>query len=557
MCKLILSKLIHLSADSKYKVQIIVDFFTLWNQAHSIRRNSNNIIRTFVPIAFLLMPQNIRLFFVLMLLWLPTLLLGQQSRKIKLIQADVMTYNKALGADVQRIKGNAIFEHEGALLYCDSAHLNNSKNSMKAYGNVHIEASDTLNLYGDSIYYSGETRIAEVFDNVRLIDKQTVLTTDKLIFDRNTNIAFYLTGGHIVNDQNTLDSRRGYYHTNSKDFFFRDQVVLVNPDYVINSDTLIYNTRSKISWFQGPTTIKGDETDIYAENGWYNTVTDIAEFNENARVRNGDQVLTGDSLYYERKNGYGQAFRNIQVIDTVQNILVYGQYALYQKAIGYTLITKQAEALIIDKSDTLFLHADTLRATFDSEQKTKEIFAFYHVKFYRADLQGLCDSLMYAFADSTMRMLGSPILWADDNQLTADTIHVLTGDESVKQFFLYDNSFIVSRDTMGTGYNQIKGRDMIGFVNDGQLRLIKVMGNSETIYWVREEDGTLTGINKAFSSNIQIRLKDRKMKQIVYIEKPNAELLPEDEISPAELLLRNFHWYGDRRPLKRADIFVW
>ncbi|MBV2245661.1 MAG: hypothetical protein KUL83_00725 [Lentimicrobium sp.] len=500
---------------------------------------------------------NFKFIYLALLMWLPVTLSGQQSRKIKLIQADIMTYNKALGADVQRIKGNAIFEHEGALLYCDSAHLNNASNSMKAYGNVHIEASDTLNLFGDSIYYSGETRIAEVFDNVRLIDKQTVLTTDKLIYDRNTDIAFYLTGGHIVNGQNTLDSERGYYHTHTKDFFFKDQVVLVNPDYVINSDTLQYNTRSKISWFKGPTTIKGVETDIYAENGWYNTVTDIAEFNENARVRNGDQILTGDSLYYERTNGYGQAFRNIQVIDTVQNMLVNGHYALYQKSVGYTMITQRAEALLIDKNDTLFLHADTLRATFDSTQTTREIFAFYHVKFYRSDLQGLCDSLTYAFSDSTMRMTGSPIVWADDNQLTADTIHVLTGEESIKQIFLFQNSFIVSRDTLGNGYNQIKGRDMTGFVSDDELRLIKVKGNSETLYWVREEDGTLTGINKAFSSNIQIRLKDRKMKQIVYIEKPNAELLPEDDISPSELLLRNFQWHADRRPLERADIFEW
>ncbi|GAB1405853.1 OstA-like protein [Lentimicrobium sp.] len=485
------------------------------------------------------------------------MLFGQQSRKIKLIQADVMTYNKALGPDVQRIKGNAIFEHEGALLYCDSASLNNVTNSMKAYGNVHIEASDTLNLYGDSIYYSGESRVAQVFDNVRLIDKQTTLTTDKLTFDRNTSIAFYLSGGHIVNGQNTLDSKRGYYHTHSKDFFFKDEVVLVNPDYVIHSDTLQYNTRSKISWFQGPTTIKGEDTDIYAENGWYNTLTDIAEFNENARVKNGNQILTGDSLYYERTNGFGQAFRNIQVIDTVQNLLVNGHYAVYEKSVGYTLITQRAEALLINKRDTLFLHADTLRATFDSTRTTREIFAFNHVKYYRIDLQGLCDSLVYTFSDSTLRMTGSPIVWADDNQLTADTIHVLTDEETVKQIFLYNNSFIVSRDTLGTGYNQIKGRDMVGFVNMDELRLIKVKGNSETLYWLREEDGTLTGVNKAFSSNIQIRLKNRKMNQIVYIEKPNAELLPEDELKPGELLLRNFQWHIDRRPLKREDIFVW
>ncbi|MCO5255532.1 MAG: hypothetical protein M9926_02125 [Lentimicrobium sp.] len=468
-----------------------------------------------------------------------------------------MAYNKALGENVQRIIGNAVFEHEGAFLYCDSAHLNNATNSMKAYSRVHIKSSDTLNLYGDSIYYSGQTRIAEVFDNVKLIDNRTILTTDKLIYDRNTGIAYYLTGGHIVNDQNTLDSKRGYYHTNSKDFFFRDHVVLTNPDYVMNCDTLQYNTQSKISWFRGPTTIKGEDTDIYAENGWYNTVTDIAEFDENARVKNGDQVLTGDSLYYERTNGFGEAFRNIMVIDTVQNMISFGQYARYRKDLGYTLITGKPEALFIEDQDTLFMHADTLRATFDSAQKTKEIFAFYHVKFFRTDLQGMSDSLIYKFSDSTMRMLRSPVLWTEENQMTSDSIHILTGNEEVKELRLFNNAFIISSDTLGSGYNQIKGRNMKGYFIDNELIKIEVEGNAETIYWVREEDGTLTGINKAFASNMSIRLRDRKIKQIIYIEKPTAVLHPEGELSQEELLLKNFIWLDDRRPKKREDIFIW
>lgn len=482
---------------------------------------------------------------------------AQQPKKIKLVQADVMVYDKALGADVQRILGNAIFEHEGAFLYCDSAHLNNASNSMKAYSRVHIKSSDTLNLYGDSIYYNGETRIAEVFDHVKLIDKQTTLTTNKLIFDRMTGIAYYLTGGHIVNEQNTLDSKRGYYHTNSKDFFFREKVVLVNPDYVMNCDTLQYNTRSRISWFKGPTTIKGEDTDIYAENGWYNTVTDISEFNENARIKNGDQVLTGDSMYYERSNGYGQAFRNIQVIDTVQNLIVSGQYALYQKALGYTMITQRPEAWLIDDKDTLFMHSDTMRATFDSAQKTKEVFAYYHVKFYRTDIQGMADSLIYASIDSTMRMHGTPALWTGDNQLTADSIYITTANKEVKYMFLYNAAFIISKDTLGAGFNQIKGRNITGYFLKNDLTSMKVEGNSETIYWVREDDGSLTGINKAYSSNMSIRLRERKMKQIVYIEKPTAVLYPEKDLGEADRLLKNFKWLGDRRPMKRQDIFTW
>lgn len=480
---------------------------------------------------------------------------GQERKKIRLIQADEAVYDKTLGADVQRIIGNAVFEHEGAFLYCDSAHLNNSSNSVKAYSRVHIKSSDTLHLYGDSLHYNGETKIAEVFDNVKLIDNKTILTTDKLIFDRNTGIASYSTGGHIVNEDNTLDSKRGYYHTNSKDFFFRIDVVMVNPDYVMNCDTLEYNTQTKISKFKGPTTIKGEDTDIYAENGWYNTDTDIAEFNKNSRVANGDQTLTGDSLYYERTNGFGEAFRNIRVIDTVQDVIIHGNYARYVKSLGYTMITKDPVAHLIDDSDTLFMHSDTMRATFDSAETTKELYAYYHMKFYKSNIQGMADSLIYSFADSTLRMHKQPVLWTEANQMTADSIYVLTGKEKVKKLFLYNSAFLISKDT--TGYNQIKGREMIGDFVDNDLVSLKVIGNAETIYWVREEDGTLTGINKAFSSNMRIGLRDKKIRTITYLEKPTATLYPENELSPADLLLQNFMWYGEQRPESKNDIFNW
>ncbi|MFA6950055.1 MAG: OstA-like protein [Lentimicrobiaceae bacterium] len=496
-----------------------------------------------------------KLFLLLLFGALTTCAFAQQTRKIRLIQADEAVYDKSLGEDVQRILGHAVFEHEGAFLYCDSAHLNNASNSVKTYSRVHIKSGDTLHLYGDSIYYSGETRVAEVFDHVKLIDKETVLTTNKLIFDRNSGIASYLTKGHIVNADNTLDSKHGYYHTKSKDFFFKLDVVLVNPDYVMRCDTLQYNTKSKIAWFKGPTTIKGKDTDIYAENGWYNTDTDISEFNEHARVRNGDQVLTGDSLYYERTNGYGQAFRNIQVVDTVQDVIIYGQYAVYNKSLGYTMITQKPEALLIDENDTLFMHSDTMRATFDSAQNTKEVIAYYHMKFFKSDLQGMADSLIYSFIDSTLRLYKQPVLWTEGNQLTADSIVVTTANNKVKNMYLYSAAFLVSKDT--TGYNQIKGRDMVGSFVDNELVSIKVEGNAETIYWVREDDGTLTGINKAFSSNMFIRLRDKKIRKISYLEKPTAVLYPEKDIAPGDLLLKNFHWYGEQRPLDRADIFIW
>jgi len=140
-------------------------------------------------------------------IWPSGTLYAQDTTKIVLEQADTWEFNKAIGPDIQRIIGNVILRHDTGYLYCDSAYLNDMTNTVKAYGNVHIKASDTLNLYGDSLQYNGNTKIANVWGNVRLIDNQTILTTDSLDFDRKTQIAWYDNWGKIVSDDNCLVSR--------------------------------------------------------------------------------------------------------------------------------------------------------------------------------------------------------------------------------------------------------------------------------------------------------------------------------------------------------------
>jgi lipopolysaccharide export system protein LptA len=483
---------------------------------------------------------------------------SQKPAKITIKQADFAKYAKALGENVYRVIGDAVFEHEGALLYCDSAWMNDSSNSLEAFGSIHIKMSDTLNLYGNKLNYNGNTRIAEVIDNVRLIDKQSVLTTDRLYFDRNTQIASYITGGRIVSKDNRLTSKKGYYHTDVKQAFFREDVVLKNPKNTMNSDTLKYNTVTDIAYFFGPTIIRGKNVKnyIYCENGWYNTNTDVSRFSKNALIVNGDQRMTGDSLFYDKKIDFGRAYRNIVVTDTVNNLVIHGDYSEYSKTKGYSMITGRAIAIIIDAKDSLFLHADTLYSTFDENQKTKDLFAYYRAKFYRKDLQGASDSMLYRFRDSTILLYKMPILWSDDNQLTSDSIYILTSKKSIKQLMLYNSAFIISKDST-TSYNQIKGRNMTGFFKDNHLNRIDVYANAETIYFVREEDKTLIGINKAVAGNMHIYLKDKKIEGITYLDSPTATLYPEKDIEPRDRILKNFEWHGQQRPMNKEQIFDW
>lgn len=477
-----------------------------------------------------------------------------QRLRIRIVSAGALMHSGNM-ADVVKVTGKPVFEHEGAYLYCDSALLNEVENNMDCFGNVRIKSSDTLNLYGKYLHYEGNTKIATVRENVKLVDKQTTLTTDFMVFDRNTGIANYTSGGKMVNGDNILTSRRCFYYTNQKLMYFRDDVVLTNPDYKINCDTLKYNTVSRISYFLGPTILKGKDNYLYCEDGEYNRVTSKSRFSINALLVDDNRRLTGDSLYYDEKLKYGKAVNHIMMTDTVQDVIIKGNYAEYWRTKGYTLVTNEAVAIMGDNKDTLYLHADTLKATFDTtKNETKELFAFHNTRFFRKDIQGVCDSLHFSFADSLISMFRMPVLWANQNQLTADTIKILTGRNRVRQIFMNSTAFIVSQDTTET-YNQIRGKNMVGYFTDNELTSIDVSGNAETMYYVREEDKSLIGVNKAAGSRMKLYVSNSQIERIVYFDKPAGNMFPDREVPADQRLLKGFNWRLNSRPNNKDDVF--
>lgn len=480
---------------------------------------------------------------------------NQQPTRVKIIQADQLRFERRFGQDIRRLIGNVILEHDGVLMYCDSAHMQEASNSFEAFSRVKINSGDTLFLHGNHLRYNGNTRVAEIYQNVRLVDDNLVLTTEQLNYNRNTGIAYYERNGTITDPDNTLTSRSGYYMTGEKRAHFRKDVVLVNPEYVMRSDTLVYHTETQVSLFFGPTTIEAGETFIYCENGWYDTKNDYARFSRNAYIINGEHNIRGDSLYYERPSESAKAFNNVVIVDTTQNVVLKGHYGEYYKHRGYTFMTNMPVAIFIENTDSLYLHADTIRAVFTSEQEIEQVKAYYKVKFFRDDLQGACDSLIYKMSDSLIVMYRYPVIWTGENQLTADSIHIKTDGETVRTMTLFNSAFMVNRsDSMQ--FNQVKGRNMTGYFNNGKLDYIVVSGNAQTIYYVKEEDGFLIGINQAEASRMRIEVEGNRIRRIFYFESPGGTMFPEKEMPAERRKLPGFNWMETKRPKTWTDIFA-
>ncbi|MBC8321697.1 MAG: organic solvent tolerance protein OstA [Bacteroidetes bacterium] len=498
-----------------------------------------------------------KLRFILLLLgafFILTSIVAQQKSKVNIEHADYFRYNAKFGRDIQRLIGNVVIRQDSTLFSCDSAYINEAKNSFEAFSNVHIKVNDTVDVYGSRLLYEGNTKIAEFFDSVKLVDKNTVLTTDHLIYNRITKTAFYDVGGKIVNKDNILVSKSGLYFTGTRTFHFWHDVVLTNPDQETYSDTLIFNTNNETAYFLGPTVIRGKESTIYCEYGWYDTKNDKSKLVKRPSITNSDQTITADSLHYDNNTFFGKAMGNVQVVDTQHKVIITGRKGELWDKKGMSYVTDSAIAITYDGHDSLFIHADTMWMNFDKDRKAKMIRAYYGVRFYRKNLQGKCDSLSYNMTDSTIKLYEKPVLWSGKNQLTSDSIAIAVSGNRVDSLMMYNTAFIVSKDSTDT-FNQIRGKNMIAYFVKNELTKINVNGNAQTIYYVREDDGYLIGVDLAESSSMTIKIKNNDIQSISYQLSVNEDMFPEKELTKEETRLKDFSWQKELRPANKGDIF--
>lgn len=492
---------------------------------------------------------------ILLILLVAASSLIQAQSRIEIVAANELSGLEKDGVKLVRLIGDVIFKQEQTLMYCDSAYQDKQANTFEAFGRVRINEKDSVFLNSRYLRYIGNERKAFVREEVQMTDGQMTLTTTQLDYDLKTRTAYYTNGGHVVNGDNVLDSKTGSYNANSKTFGFKKEVVLVNPEYVLKTDTLLYQTTSKVAYFFGPTTIESEDGFIYCENGWYNTYSQKARFSKEAYVINKDFRLSGDSLIYGGKQGLDTAIGNIQLIDTVNDITILGNYGVYDRNISEAIITQNPLAIIIMDNDSLFLSGDTLKSVTDTANK-KNIFAYHTVRFFKEDMQGVSDSLHYSQADSTIYMEVSPILWNDTRQMKADSIRIHLKAGKVDWVDFLKNAVVVEFVDSGL-YNQITGNNLYAWFEESRIKEAYVVGNTENIYFQEEDSVIISSMNYVICSEVRIRFDaDGKAEEIVYIEKPDGTDYPIDQL-PGEdkLFLKGFSWQQEIRPKSKEDVF--
>lgn len=517
-------------------------------------------------------------------------MVAQEESKVSLVfleHSETLSFDEKRLPDVQILKGDVRFRHDSALMFCDSAYFFEKQNSLHAFGHVHLLQGDSIEGFGDVLYYNGNTKMARFRKRVKLIHNDaTTLTTDSLNYDRAHDIAYYFSGGMIEDSLNILTSRWGQYTPDNNQAIFRNNVKLVNPNFVLTADTLCYNTKSYQADLVGPTKIVYDkETTILSKNGWYNTSTEKSMLLDRSQIIHTDgTTLTGDTIYYDKVIGFGRVLGNMQSLDSANQMTLYGDKGEIWEDDNHGYVTDSA--MLVDWSDSAmysYMHADTLFTeeipfqvsklipqdsilvdsvwqaqkpdTLWIDTAYRQIRAYYNVRIYRENMQSVCDSMRYNGKDSILSMYGNPVCWHSENQLSADSIHIYVKDGTINYLHGIGNTIAIKREG-AEEFNQLAGKEMIAYVKDGDVYLVDVQGNAETIFYPREEDGTYLGVNKTQSSFVKLYLENRQIHHVVFTTSTTGVMIPINQTTEGETRLATFFWAENERPVKPGDILL-
>ena len=213
-------------------------------------------------------------------------------RLVQILNADVFLFRTIDSATQLQILVGRVKIKQGTTLFdADSVILNERSNFMEAFGNVHINDADSINIYSQYMRYEGTKKIAFFKNKVKLTDGNSVLFTDEMDYDMNGKIGTYRNGGRIESKQTTLTSKQGFYYADIKDIYFIGDVKMSDPEIALASDSLLYNTNSEVATFIAPTTIKTGNTISNVRSGYYDLKFKKAKFGGRSIIRDSTSTI--------------------------------------------------------------------------------------------------------------------------------------------------------------------------------------------------------------------------------------------------------------------------
>ena len=509
------------------------------------------------------------------------------------IYGDVLYYDG--NTKLARLRHNVLMDNLSATLSTDSLNYDRVRN-VGYYFNGGV-LQDTLNtLYSETGHYYPSTKDAVFRRNVELINPDFTMTSDTLRYNVDTKTASIVGPTDIIYDKEThIYSEFGWYNTdNEQSKLLKNSYVFHDSGKKLIADTIFYDKKNGKG--EGFTNVVIDDTvkkiSLHGHYGYYIENNEIGLVTDSAMMV---EYSSEDTLFLHADTLYTRA-ETFQiptvVIDTIFEIISpeNDTIVFINDSINFAQndsISSQNDT-IIGQNDTILVSRNSDELEIDvsqsqnllqeqeiAEQANDDVISFslktdttwrdstytivqgyYNVRFWRENIQGICDSSYYDTRDSVLHLLKKPIIWSDNRQLTGDTIRIFPKNGAIDKVVVTNNAF-VTEFVEDKFFNQISGREIVGFIVENRLQRVDVKGNAESIYYPQdEEDGSIIGQVTTISSIMNIYFKDDKTIDRINISpRPTGTMTPLKDVTDNMLFLHNYSWQISKRPISKHDIF--
>jgi lipopolysaccharide export system protein LptA len=409
--------------------------------------------------------------------------LKAQTEEMIRVTGDSLVGKSINGESIREVYGNVVITQGAVLINCNKAIQNINKNNVELAGNVVVN-QDSIIIKTPNGFYDGNNKIASSVSGVNLTD------------------------GHI-----NLTAKKGYYYFNEKRSSFLGDVKLVDALSVLKSNSLSYYDDEDKALADGNVTVADTSTTLFA-----------------------------DQLTYFRQTKDSYASGNIRAYNPKNFFVIFGDSLIDQKSSNYSKITGNSFLVKIDTSstvgnDTLYIAAKSMEAYSDS---TELLIASDSVKIVRGDFSSLNDKTYFYRESGLMKTnkeensINPPILWSGQAQLVGDSVTITLVNKKLDSIDIKNNSSIItaSLDSLNR-FDQISGKNIILFFNEGKLERSSINGNALSIYYFYE-DGEPNGLLKASSENAKMFFEENKVIDVRFYKNAISEYHPENLVAGNE-----------------------
>lgn len=425
------------------------------------------------------------------------------------------------------------------------------------YDDVEV-IGDQFNLISDSLRYYTDLNKAVFRSPTNIVNKDQRIYSHSGYYHLDSNSSLLYGNAQYQDESTKAKADTIKYHGDVEEVELIGHAKVDRNEDRASANYIKYAKPSDELNMKGNARYKGSEETVEGEEIRYYGKTEDLIVEGTGFFSNPPYLIRSENIRYVEATGAVLLDDNVFVQDTAKNVFLEAQHIIFNDQEEYfKAYNSEGKALMGRRmdADTLYISADTLYSYKQYiEEDTISIFEAYNdVEILSSDISGVADSLSYIETDSLLQLFQSPKMWGDSSQFSADTIVLTMKDDNIDDIALRNNALIINTKDFKF-FNQVSGTNGLITMKQDTIKRFDIYENVHSVYYLQDEEDGYIGVNKSKAKDMIMTFEDGEIRYIKYIKETEHELLPMESTDHDAVRVSGFIWLYSDRPVRLEDL---